>query len=44
MRKRLLVEENCNFRSKANRREVVKIYVQYNRFERTRALKTRDLH
>ena len=44
MRKRLLVGESCNFRSRANRRVVAKIYVQYNRFEGTRALKTRDLH
>lgn len=44
MRKRLLVGESCNFGSRANRRGVVKIYVQYSSFEGTGALKTRDLH
>lgn len=38
-----LMGETCKFRSRVNRREVVKIYVQYNRFEGTRALKTGNL-
>lgn len=44
MRKRLLVGESCNLRSRPNKREIVKVYVQYNRFEGTGALKFRDVH
>lgn len=35
-----MVGESCNFRSRANRRELLKIYVQYNRFAGTGALGT----
>lgn len=42
--RKMLVGESCNFGSRANRSKIVKIYVQYNSFEGTGGLKTRDLH